>query len=57
MSNYKDWVSVVTDDDKTPIWSGPRANAEAWLESDQGKAYAKALSFRGVKLIIEEDKA
>lgn len=54
MPDYSDWVSVVTDDDGTAIWSGPRANAEAWLESDAGIQFARALSHQNVKLVIGE---
>lgn len=56
MTDYSDWVSVVTDDDHTPIWSGPRPNAEAWLESPEGKHFARALSHRNVSLIITDWK-
>ena len=55
--DYSDWVTVATDDDDTPIWSGPRENAEKWLESDQGKSMARALSHQGVKLVTREWKS
>lgn len=51
---YGDWVTVATDDDDTPIWSGPRPNAEEWLKSDQGQQFARGLAHRGVKLVIRE---
>lgn len=54
MTNYEGWVSVVTSDDQTPIWSGPRENAEAWLESPQGQSMARALSHRNITLVVTE---
>lgn len=51
---YEGWVTVATDDDDTPIWSGPRENAEEWLKGDQGQHFARALAHRGVKLVIRE---
>lgn len=52
--DYSDWVSVVTSDDSTPIWSGPRENAQPWLDSPQGQSAARALRHQGVTLVIAE---
>ena len=55
--DYSDWVTVATDDDDTPIWSGPAENAKAWLDSPSGKSAAKALSHQGVKLVTRPWKS
>lgn len=55
--DYGDWVTIATDDDDTPIWSGPRENAEEWLDSPQGKSMARALSFQNVKLVTRDWKS
>lgn len=52
--DYSDWVTVATDDDDTPIWSGPRENAQEWIDSPQGKSVARALSHRRVKLTVRD---
>lgn len=52
--DYSNWVTVATSDDHTPIWSGPRENAEEWLKSPEGKSAARALAHRGIKLQIED---
>lgn len=56
MPDYSDWVTVATSDDDTPIWSGPRKNAEEWLESPAGKSVARALSHQNVTLKIRNWK-
>ena len=49
------WVSVVTDDDQTRIWSGPADKAQPWLDSDQGRSMARALAHDGITMVIQDD--
>lgn len=49
-----DWVTVVASDDQSPIWSGPRTNAQEWIDSPQGQSFNRALSHQGAKLVIRE---
>lgn len=52
--DYSDWVSVVTSDDSTPIWSGPLDAAQQFIDSPQGQSFNRALSHRGARLVIDE---
>ena len=52
--DYSDWVSVVTSDDSTPIWSGPLDAAQHFIDSPQGQSFNRALSHRGAHLVIGE---
>lgn len=52
--NYENWVSVVTSDDQTPMWSGPREKAQEWLDSPQGQSMSRALSHQGITLVVSE---
>lgn len=48
--DYSGWVTWATDDDSTPIWSGPKSVADEWINSAQGQSVVKALSHQGVGL-------
>ena len=52
--DYSTWVSVVTSDDSTPIWSGPKDQAQPFIDSPQGQSAARALRHQGVTLVIDE---
>lgn len=52
--DYSTWATVVASDDRTPIWSGPREDAQAWIDSPLGQSAARALAHRGAGLVVGE---